>query len=112
MTKNTVKTGEYEAFEKMVAHHDQILDALSRRVDNLIECKDFESAGSSIGVLIDYVTGEVLPHAKAEEETIYKSALSDPRFDVLIKEMIHEHDRITEIYKNIATSSDFLLSKL
>ncbi len=108
MIKNTIKTAEYEVFEKMVDHHDQILDALSNRVDNLNGCEDLESAGSSIAVLIDYITGEVLPHAKAEEETIYKSVLSDPRFDVLIKEMIQEHERVTEIYKNIATSRDFL----
>ncbi|MEU8247803.1 DUF2249 domain-containing protein [Nonomuraea sp. NPDC048916] len=74
------------------AHHDQLgrtmadhSVTIARSVDRLM------SPSARQEVLVAYCTEEVLPHAAAEEETLYRVAASRPETALLVRSMTREH---------------------
>lgn len=83
---------ESEAFEAMLSHHRSLEDDLGGRVTALV-------AGVSGGApfapaaaeLVAYFGSEILPHALAEEQSIYRAAARRPELSATVAEMEDEH---------------------
>ncbi len=99
----TVTDGE--AFAAMLAHHRSLEDEVGRRVATLRAV-----AGSGghyepvVAELVAYVAEEVLPHAMAEERSIYEAAGRLPGLAARVTEMIAEHRQLTTAVEGLAAS--------
>lgn len=95
-----------EAFEAMLSHHRLLEDELKGRVVALIEGVSggapFESAAAE---LVAYFGGEILPHALAEEESIYRAAARRPDLRATIVEMEQEHRSLIAEAERVAQAA-------
>jgi len=63
----------------MLAHHQNLGDEVARRVGALRAAVEGERAYEPAAAeLVAYVADEVLPHALAEEHTVYQAARAPP----------------------------------
>jgi hypothetical protein len=76
----------------MLAHHQALEDGVRERTDALARAgaagHPFEPAAAE---LVAYLADEVLPHAQAEEQTIYRAAGDLAELADTVAEMISEH---------------------
>ena len=101
---------ETEAFEAMLTHHRALEENVAVRVAALVGAV---AAGSAHEVLTAelaaYLADEVLPHALAEEQTIYRIARTRAALAETVAEMIDEHRSLASAIEQLAgasTSSD------
>lgn len=96
-----------EAAARMASHHRAMVEALRRRV---AELGDAAAAGlphePAAKALANYVAGEVIPHAEAEEATIYRSAAERPELAPLVRAMTNEHGRIRRALTALVAARD------
>lgn len=100
-------TTETGAFEAMLAHHAALAGGVSRRVDVLHAT--VEAGGSyesAAGELMAYMAREVLPHALAEEHTVYRAAAGDPAMEETVSAMIDEHRQLAASTERLATAPE------
>lgn len=78
-------------------HHAELAGALGARVEALLTAVG-SVAGSGMspvnrarGLLVDFCVNELLPHAAAEETTLYPVAATDQRARPLVEAMLAEH---------------------
>ncbi len=94
-----------DAFEAMLAHHRTLEDQVARRVATLqaiaVSNAPYEAA---VAELVAYVAEEVLPHAMAEEHSIYQAATGLPDLSGTVAEMIAEHRQLAASVAALATS--------
>lgn len=94
-----------DAFEAMLAHHRTLEDQVARRVATLqavvVSNDPYEAA---VAELVAYVAEEVLPHAMAEEHSIYQAAGGLPDLAGTVAEMIAEHRQLVASVEALATS--------
>jgi iron-sulfur cluster repair protein YtfE (RIC family) len=108
--RHAVTNTETEAFEAMLTHHR----ALEENVRILVAAlTSAVAAGNPSEVataeLAAYLADEVLPHALAEEQTIYRVAGTRTRLAETVTEMIGEHRSIAlaiEQLTNVSTGSE------
>ena len=98
---------EHEAFEAMLAHHRALTDHVGIRVTALTEAL---SANISHEVptaeLVAFLAEEVLPHAIAEERTIYRAAATRAELSETVTEMIGEHWALASAIEQLANAPD------
>lgn len=107
-------TTNKDAHEMMLEHHlglvenvSTYVEALSQTVSDLSKYQDAKSR------LVDYLRNEVLPHALAEENTIYLAATSIAHLAEVVKEMTSEHQELLSATKSLAlTASPTQATKL
>lgn len=84
--------GNDVAYGQMLAHHSELVENVLRRVVALetavAESSPFEKAKVD---LLTYVVDEVLPHALAEELTVYASAARREGVAATVEHMVSEH---------------------
>lgn len=93
MTINYV--GGTEQARTIVHHHAVLRRGLERRVGTL--CDAVENGvphEQALAVLREYVTAEILPHAEAEERTLYLDATADARGSELVRTLADEHSEL------------------
>ena len=56
--------------------------------------------------LVDWCRDELVPHALAEESTLYAEAAKRPDARLLVEAMLAEHDVITGLVEEIAVTTD------
>ncbi|MHB1711252.1 MAG: DUF2249 domain-containing protein [Acidimicrobiales bacterium] len=96
---------ETEAFEAMLAHHRALTESVSIRVAALTKAVAGRSAHEAARVeLVAYLAGEVLPHALAEEHTIYPVAGSSAALAVTVNEMVGEHQALAVAIEQLANA--------
>ena len=103
----TTTDTDTDAFEAMVAHHAALADGVARRVAALravVEGKDHHEA--PMAELVAYLAKEVLPHAMAEEHTLYRAAAAKEELAELVAGMIDEHRRLVLLAERLATAGD------
>ncbi|MGE5136993.1 MAG: DUF2249 domain-containing protein [Gemmatimonadota bacterium] len=92
-----------EAYEAMLAHHRILGEQLNERVSAIAAAA---AAGQphemAVAGLVAYLAREVLPHAAAEEETIYPAAGALDGLAGTVKEMIAEHRILSEAAGRLA----------
>jgi len=85
----TTGTGAYEAIR---AHHRALGDGLTERASAVFRAAvDGRPHGPAVADFIAYVGEELLPHAAAEEKTIYPAVVAHTHLGSLVGEMITEH---------------------
>lgn len=83
-----------EALERMRRHHRAMVLELGARVDGLVDAAATGRSGDEErAATLDYLRTDVLPHAKAEETTVYAAAADGPA-GLLVSSMIMEHERL------------------
>ncbi len=93
------------AFEAMLAHHRSLEDQVVQRVATLREAVDTNGPyETAVAELVAYVAEEVLPHAIAEEHSIYQAAGRLPDLAGAVAEMITEHRQLVASVEALATS--------
>ena len=94
---------EPEAYEAMRAHHRVLGEQLSDRVSAVAAAA---AAGqpheAAVAALIAYLAGEILPHAAAEEVTIYPAAAALDGLAGTVSEMAAEHKVLSEAAGRLA----------
>ncbi len=104
MTTTDTNTG---ALEAMLAHHAALADGVARRVDALrvaVERQDHH--GAAAAELVAYVAEEVLPHAMAEEHTLYQAAAAKADLAETVAGMVDEHRKLVALAERLATTDD------
>jgi Hemerythrin HHE cation binding domain len=85
---------DQSAAQAVVRHHAQLAAGLDQRVEALVQLVDGEylrKAESARQDLLAYLRGEILSHARAEEEALYPPAAAHPTGRLLVEGMIAEH---------------------
>jgi uncharacterized protein (DUF2249 family)/iron-sulfur cluster repair protein YtfE (RIC family) len=96
-----------EAYEAMLAHHRMLGEELAGRADAVSEAVAAgEPHGAAVAGLIAYLAGEVLPHAAAEEKTIYPAAAAHADMAGVIGEMTAEHVTLSATGARLAELTD------
>ncbi len=94
-----------DAFEAMLAHHRTLEDQVARRVATVREAGGSNRPNeAAVAELVAYVAEEVLPHAMAEEHSIYQAAGGLPDLAGTVTEMIAEHRQLMASVGALATS--------
>ena len=98
---------EIEAFKSMLAHHRDLEEGVAARAAAVTEAeKRGTSCSEPVGRLVAFLADEVLPHAQAEEQTIYQVAAARPEQDRLVREMVAEHRALVARADRLATLSE------
>jgi uncharacterized protein (DUF2249 family) len=92
--------------EQMLAHHEQLGAQLRRRVDALATAvaavADF---GRERADLHGFLAGEVVPHALAEEDSVYSAGAHHDTLQPLVAGMTMEHETLVALAARIATET-------
>lgn len=81
-----------EALSLILDHHRQLCDRVNELVDDLaVAVTNARGYEIERAQLVSYMIDEVLPHAKAEEATIYAEAAKVPSLSTTVEAMIEEH---------------------
>ena len=91
-----------QALEAMLGHHAALEEGVSRRVATIQAGGD----GASLAELLAYMASEVLPHAVAEEQTIYKVAAEREELAETIAGMVDEHRQLSAHLDRLATADE------
>jgi len=103
----TTTDTDTDAFEAMVAHHAALTDGVARRVAALRavgEGNDHHEA--PMAELVAYLAKEVLPHAMAEEHTLYQAAAAKADLAETVAGMVDEHRKLVALAERLATTDD------
>ena len=95
-----------EAYEAMLEHHKRLGEELGGRADAVSAAVAAgRPFGAAVAGLIAYLAGEVLPHAAAEEKTIYPAA-ARAGLSGTVEEMIAEHVTLSSASARLAAVTD------
>ena len=87
----------------MRAHHAEMAAELNARTSALASDTDWTAARKNV---VSYLLDDVLPHAQAEESTIYKIAMQYDSLSSLVQSMIWEHTIIRDLSHALANSAN------
>lgn len=97
------------AVEAIVQHHAQLAGALGARADAVLAAalrQDDAAAKAAAADLTAWCDKELLPHAAAEEGTIYSVARGNDKARLLVDAMLEEHRVLTKAVDDIRTAPD------
>jgi len=93
-----------KAVEAVEAHHAQLAGALAAHVDRLlVQQNAWEPARDA---LVTWARTELVPHAQAEEKTLYPAAGAFDRARLLVDAMVAEHGVIVGLVDEVASATD------
>ena len=91
----------------IIHHHAVLRRGLERRAGALCEAVDsgvpFEW---QMRILREYMTGEILPHAQAEERTLYQAAASQARGSDLVRTLTAQHHALAYLAGRLRPGAD------
>ena len=113
MDKVVIASNEADAraAEAVEQHHAQMAGTLAVRVEALLGAAaagDQERAGAARAELVSWCERELVPHALAEEKTMYPAAQAKPEGRLLVEGMLAEHTAIVGLVKEVAESADLV----
>ncbi len=95
------------ALEAMLAHHAALADGVVRRVGSVRAAVEREDRqGTAAAELVAYLAKEVLPHAMAEEHTLYQAAAAKADLAETVAGMLDEHRELVSLAERLATADD------
>ena len=102
--------GDAAAVQAVQRHHAGLAGALSAHVGALLTAVG-GVAGSGVdaveqarGPLVAFCTDELLPHAAAEESSLYPAAATDERARLLVEAMVTEHRVLEGLVEEVRTA--------
>jgi hypothetical protein len=90
-------------------HHAELSAALARRVEAVVSAAalgDAAAAGAAQTDLSSWCARELLPHARAEEVSLYPAAQHRPEGRLLVEGMLAEHEVIGDLVSELAAATD------
>jgi len=98
---------QVEALEAMLQHHRTLVGNVDTRVTALGEAVNSGIAyEAAVAELIAYLAEEVIPHAVAEELSIYRTAATRANLADTVNEMIGEHRVLIASVESLANASN------
>lgn len=98
---------ETEAFEAILRHHRALREQASGWATAVKEAAEAEAPyEAAVAEFVAFFGDEVLPHAVAEEESIYPAAASNPELQATVAEMIAEHRELAAAVDGLAGVED------
>ncbi|HET8658075.1 MAG TPA: hemerythrin domain-containing protein [Micromonosporaceae bacterium] len=97
------------AADAVVRHHAQLSERLNRHADRLLaaaERGDMAEAQRARADLLAWLRADLVPHAQAEESTLYPAAAADARAALLVDGMLDEHRVIAGLVAEIESATD------
>ncbi|MBE3076675.1 MAG: DUF2249 domain-containing protein [Actinobacteria bacterium] len=97
-----------EAVEAVKNHHAQLAGALAVRVEALVDAADrgdLPGAGAASDALVRWCDDELIPHALAEEQSMYPKAHEDLRARLLVDAMLAEHRDLVALVEAIGQAT-------
>ena len=99
------------AVEAVVSHHAELAASLSTLVEALVDAvvgvapTDADAFDLARRRLVTFCTSELLPHAAAEEGTLYPAAAGDERARLLVEAMVVEHRVLGRLVAQISAAT-------
>ena len=111
MDKVVIASSEADAraAEAVEQHHAQMAGTLGARVEALLGAaagRDDDAATAARAELVAWCEGELVPHALAEEKTMYPAAQAKAEGRLLVDGMLAEHKVITGLVRQLAGTAD------
>jgi len=110
-TDEAATTALPREMQQMVAHHRELTTLLRKRVAALrsviIGGQPFAGEHASVR---DFLTVEVIPHARAEEDVVYDVSASLPDMAALVEGMTMEHEALVSLATQFADADNGALS--
>ena len=97
-----------QAVESVKDHHAQLAGALAVQVEALLDAAsrgDLRGAAAASDALVGWCHAELIPHALAEEQTMYPKAREDSRARLLVDAMVAEHGDIIGLVEAIGKAT-------
>jgi uncharacterized protein (DUF2249 family)/hemerythrin-like domain-containing protein len=99
---------EEEAYQAMLRHHHGLVDGVKSRSFAIgASLGSQESLGTRVADLVNFMELEVIPHAEAEEHSIYQVAVEVLELGELIGSMIDEHRQLQGQLEALKAVKDF-----
>ena len=96
-----------EAYEAMLAHHARLGEELASRADSVSAAVTAgRPYGAAVAGLIAYLAEEVLPHAAAEEKSVYPAAAAHADMAGMVGEMVAEHIMLSALSARLAAVTE------
>lgn len=96
-----------EALAAIQSHHQLLQDELRARIATLdLAVAAGRAHQQATAALVTYLADEVLPHAAAEEQTIYRAAQQHAELAGTVDEMITEHRALVAAAGRLASAAD------
>ncbi len=96
------------AVEAVAQHHAELVGAVIAHSTALLDASaagNLEGASNARRDLVLFCRGELLPHAIAEEDTLYELARSLPEIRALVDAMTAEHRVLTDLIDDLAEAT-------
>ena len=90
-------------------HHTELSAALSTRVEAVVSAAvagDARRVSDAQNNLATWCAEELVPHAGAEETSLYPAARAKPEGRLLIEGMLNEHEVIVGLVSAVASATD------
>jgi Hemerythrin HHE cation binding domain len=98
--------GATEQTRQIIHHHAVLRRGLERRAGALCDAADSGApVQRSLAELRDYLETEILPHAEAEERTLYQAAATQARSSELVRTLIAEHRELAGLVGRLQPSA-------
>ncbi|HEY8822140.1 MAG TPA: DUF2249 domain-containing protein [Dermatophilaceae bacterium] len=97
-----------QALEAVKDHHAHLAGALAAQVEALLDAAsrgDPRGASAASEALVSWCHAELVPHALAEEQTMYPKAREDLRARLLVDAMLAEHRDLIELVEAIGKAT-------
>ena len=88
------------------AHHDELAEDLDTRVTRVIDGARLGVVAQAQQELVRWCNAELLPHARAEEPTIYQAGQALVPTALLVRAMLAEHRSIQSAIAALTTATD------
>lgn len=101
-----------EAHEAMLRHHALLGEQVGQRVRAVQKAVDEADTGVAgdagyelaVAELVAFLGDEVLPHAAAEEQSIYRAAAARAELAGVVGQMLDEHQRLLALTEALAST--------
>lgn len=101
----TVTTHQDQTVEAIRAHHQQLALAVASGAVQVSDATErLGDAGRYRDHFLTLLREEVLPHAAAEERTLYRAGGQVERMALLVQAMIEEHRRLQQLVSDLGTA--------
>lgn len=97
---------EAAAYDMMRAHHRALTEQFAELVSAVAESAAAGRPAGGAARLAAFLTEHVLPHAVAEEQTIYRAAADHPELAETIIAMTAEHAALSAAARGLAAMTD------
>jgi hypothetical protein len=93
-----------DVLSAITGHHAELEAALRARVDAvLLAAREGRTTAEPVADLSGLLVGEIVPHARAEEEVLYAAA--PPGLQPLVAGMVYEHETLFRLAGELSAAS-------